>query len=100
MSASPNTRASDSKRLLEQIDDGDSIQQGAAIDQLLALAEHADDPDIWNNAALGLHRLQRFEEVDIFVQLVEKFPSTDIHLMRAQERRLSMVYATFSNSFS
>jgi tetratricopeptide (TPR) repeat protein len=80
MSASPNPRANDSTRLLDQIDHGDSVQQRAEIDQLLALAEQSNAPDNWNVAALGLHRLQRFdEEIDILTQIVEKFPSTDVY---------------------
>jgi tetratricopeptide (TPR) repeat protein len=80
MSAFPAPGANDSNRLLDQIDHGDSVQQRAAIDQLLALAEKSNDPDNWNVAALGLHRLQRFdEEIDILTQLVEKFPSTDVY---------------------
>jgi len=80
MSASHTPRAIDSNRLLDQIDHGDSVQQQTAIDQLLALAEQANDPDIWNAAALGLHRLLRFdEEIDILTQLVVRLPSNDVY---------------------
>jgi len=80
MSASHTPRGTDSNRLLDQIEHGDSVQQQTAIDQLLALAEQANDADTWNAAALGLHRLQRFdEEIDILTQLLDKFPSNDVY---------------------
>jgi tetratricopeptide (TPR) repeat protein len=80
MGPSSTPRTDDSNRLLDQIEHGDSVQQRAAIDQLLALAEQSNDPDNWNVAAFGLHRLQRFdEEIEILTQLVEKSPSTDVY---------------------
>jgi len=80
MTAFPTPQANDSNRLFDQIDHGDSVQQQNAMDQLFALADESNDPDNWNAAALGLHRLGRFdEEIDILTQLVEKFPSTDVY---------------------
>jgi tetratricopeptide (TPR) repeat protein len=80
MSDSLAPRANDSDGLLDQIDRGDSVQQQAAIDELLALAERSNDPANWNTAALGLHRLRRFdEEIDILMQLVNNVPSNDVY---------------------
>ncbi len=80
MSSTPAPRTNESNRLLAQIQRGDPAQQKTAIDQLLALAEESNSPDIFSDAAIGLNHLRRFDEaIDILTQLVEKFPAEDTY---------------------
>jgi tetratricopeptide (TPR) repeat protein len=69
-----------SQGLLEQIGRSTGAEQQDAINKLIEQAEASNDPEDWNNAALGLYQGKRFDEgIDMLTQLVAKFPSQDAY---------------------